>query len=60
MFNPFKKKAVPEERPNVWTEEDWNTLTIIHHILAAEPNLTTVPGAYYRLSADTEYGAIEE
>ena len=60
MFNPFKKKAVPEERPNVWTEEDWNTLTLIHHILFAEPNLTTVPGAYYRLSADTEYGAIEE
>lgn len=63
MLNPFKrKKTAPEETPNqnVWTERDWSRLTIIHHILAAEPDLTTVPGAYYQVSADTEYVSIEQ
>lgn len=60
MLNPFGKKAVPHEQPNIWTEQQWNTLTLIHHILRADPDLTTVPGAYYWVSPDTDYESIEQ
>lgn len=60
MKNPFKKKkADPKEWQNELLERDWNSLTLIHHILFAEPDLLTVPGAYPRCS-DTDYDTIEQ
>lgn len=61
MKNPFKKKkADPKEWRNEWVQEDWNTLTLVRYILYADPDLTTVPGAYYQAGADTDYAAIEQ
>lgn len=58
--NPFKKKkADPKEWKDGLVERDWNTLTMVRYILYADPDLTTVPGAY-RLSSDTDYNAIEQ
>ena len=62
MKNLFKKKKTyPKEwRQNEWIEQNWNKLTIVRHIHRAAPDLTTVPGASYWVSPDTDYESIEQ
>ncbi len=58
MF-PFAKKNASRQTEKVqtsdnelWTERDWNTRTIIHHLDHAWPNLLTTPGGYYQASVE--------
>lgn len=65
MF-PFVKKNASHQNEKIhasdnelWTERDWNTRSIIHHLDHAWPNLLTTPGGYYQTSAD-DFSDLEE
>lgn len=57
MFERLKRK---QKSNTLWTERDWSTRILIHHVDHLQPDLLTVPGGYFQAQSSTEFAQLEK